>query len=294
MRYAISNWIYPGESLRETFARLARHEYDGIELVGEPDRVSPEEVRALSQEYNLPVVSVLTWCIWGIPGRDMASPDEEERRAAGAYGRRCVDLAVDVGAPIVVVLPAPAGRTAPVGNPRDEQAWKEAWDREWALAVESLRDLADYARQRGITLALEPINRYETHLVSTTEQGLQMLAAVGADNLKLHLDTFHMNIEEADVAAAIRRAGTLLVNMHVSDSNRMPPGRGHTDFRAILRALQEIRYTGALVLEPVPPGPDPLLAVTFSENVLLRDAYAEEGIRYLRQLEREIGDEGEH
>ncbi len=289
MRYAISNWIYPGEPLRETFARLARYGYDGVELVGEPDRVFPEEVRALSQEYSLPVVSVLTWCIWGIPGRDMASPDEEERRAAGAYGRRCVDLAVAVGAPIVVVLPAPAGRTAPIGNPRDEKAWKEAWDREWALAVESLKDLAAYAQQKGITLALEPINRYETHLVTTTEQGLQMLEAVGADNLKLHLDTFHMNIEEADVAAAIRRAGNLLVNMHISDSNRMPPGRGHTDFRAILRALQEIHYTGALVLEPVPPGPDPLLAVTFSENVLLRDAYAEEGIRYLRHLEQEIG-----
>lgn len=285
MRYAISNWIYPNEPLRETFARLARYGYDGVELVGEPDRISPEEVCALSKEYNLPVVSVLTWCIWGIPGRDMASPDEEERRAAGAYGRRCVDLAVAVGAPIVVVLPAPAGRTAPVGKPQDEKTWKEAWNREWALAVESLKGLSAYAQQRGITLALEPINRYETHLVSTTEQALRMLEAVGANNLKIHLDTFHMNIEEADMAAAIRRAGDLLVNMHISDSNRMPPGRGHTDFRALLRALQEIRYTGALVLEPVPPGPDPLLAVTFSENIALRDAYAEESIRYLRGLE---------
>lgn len=288
MRYAISNWIYPGEPLRETFARLARYGYDGVELVGEPDRISPEEVRALSKEYSIPVVSVLTWCIWGIPGRDMASPDEEERRAAGAYGRRCVDLAVAVGAPIVVVLPAPAGRTAPVGKPQGEKAWKEAWDREWALAVESLKDLAVYAQQRGITLALEPINRYETHLVSTTDQALRMLEAVGADNLKIHLDTFHMNIEEADMAAAIRRAGDLLVNMHISDSNRMPPGRGHTDFRALLRALREIHYTGALVLEPVPPGPDALLAVTFSENIAMRDAYAEESIRYLQGIEREI------
>ncbi len=285
MRYAISNWIYPGESLRETFARLARYGYDGVELVGEPDRISPEEVCTLSKEYNLPVVSVLTWCIWGIPGRDMASPDEEERQAARIYGRRCVDLAAAIGAPIVVVLPAPAGRTAPVGKPQDEKTWKEAWDQEWALAVESLKGLAAYAQQQGITLALEPINRYETHLVSTTEQALQMLEAVGADNLKIHLDTFHMNIEEADMTAAIRRAGDLLVNMHISDSNRMPPGRGHTDFGALLRALREINYTGALVLEPVPPGPDPLLAVTFSENIALRDAYAEESIRYLRGLE---------
>lgn len=285
MRYAISNWIYPGESLRETFARLAQYGYDGVELVGEPDRISPEEVYTLSKEYNLPVVSVLTWCIWGIPGRDMASPDEEERQAAGIYGRRCVDLAAAIGAPIVVVLPASAGRTAPVGKPQDEKTWKEAWEQEWALAVESLKSLAAYAQQRGITLALEPINRYETHLVSTTEQALQMLEAVGADNLKIHLDTFHMNIEEADMTAAIRRAGDLLVNMHVSDSNRMPPGRGHTDFGALLRALREINYTGALVLEPVPPGPDPLLAVTFSENIALRDAYAAESIRYLRGLE---------
>ncbi|MDW8068639.1 MAG: sugar phosphate isomerase/epimerase family protein [Anaerolineae bacterium] len=288
MRYAISNWIYPGEPLRETFARLARYGYDGIELVGEPDRVSPEEIRALSQEYGLSIISILTWCIWGIPGRDMASPDEEERQAAGVYGRRCVDLAVAVGAPIVVVLPAPAGRTAPLGSPRDEKAWKEAWEREWVLAVESLRGLAAYAQSRGITLALEPINRYETHLVSTTDQALRMLEAVGADNLKIHLDTFHMNIEEADMAAAIRRAGNLLVNMHISDSNRMPPGRGHTNFGALLLALREINYTGALVLEPVPPGSDPLLAVTFSENIALRDTFAEESIRYLRELEKQI------
>lgn len=288
MRYAISSWIYLGEPLRETFARLARYGYDGIELVGEPDRFPAKEVRALSKEYSLPVVSVLTWCILGIPGRDLANPEEGERLAARAYGRRCVDFAAEVSASIIVILPAPAGRTAPIGQPRDEKAWKEARDREWALAVESLRDVAKYARPRQITLALEPINRYETYLVTSTDLALRMLEAVGADNLRLHLDTFHMNIEEADPVAAIRRAGKLLVNMHVSDSNRESPGRGHTDFATLLRALREIDYAGALVLEPVPPGSDPLLAVSMSGNIPLRDVYAEESIRRLRELEKQL------
>ena len=290
MRYAISNWIYGDEPLRRTFERLSRYGYQGIELVGEPGRYSLPEVRALSAEFGIPVASVLSWGIWGIPGRDLASPDEGERAAALRYEEACVDLAASLGAPFLVVLPAPAGRTAPTGRPTAEAEWKAGFAREWALAVDSLRRLAGYAAKNGIVLALEPINRYETFMVTNVDQALRFLEEVGTSNLKLHLDTFHMNIEEADPAAAIRRAGDLVVNMHLSDSNRETPGRGHTDFAAMLRALTGIGYEGVLALEPVPPGSDALLASAMSEAMPLRDIYAEEGIRYLKQCEAGLGD----
>ena len=285
MRYAISNWIYGDEPLRETFARLARCGYEGIELVGEPGRYSPAEVLQLCREYSLQVTSILGWCIWGIPGRDLASPDTEERAAALRYGQRCIEFASAVGAPIFVVLPAPAGRTAPTGQPKAEADWLAGYRAEWEIAVESVRQTAACAAEHNVTLALEPINRYETFLIANLDQALRFLADVGAPNLKLHLDTFHMNLEEADMATAIRRAGDLLVNMHVSDSNREAPGRGHTDFGDLMLALRDIGYQGALVLEPVPPGSDPLLASRMSANLHLRDVYAREGIRYLKEIE---------
>lgn len=285
MRYAISNWIYGDEPLRESFFRLARYHYQGLELVGEPERYPTDEVLNLCREVGLTVTSVLSWCIWGLPGRDLASPDAEERAAALRYGKRCVDFAAAVGAPILVVLPAPAGRTSPTGSPKTEGEWLSGYRDEWKNAVGSVRELAVYAQGRKVLLALEPINRYETFLITNLEQALQFVADVGAKNLKLHLDTFHMNIEEPDPAAAVRRAGDLLVNMHVSDSNRQAPGRGHTDFPGLLGALREINYQGALVLEPVPWGSDPILATRMSQNLPLREVFAAESIKHLKAIE---------
>ncbi len=274
--------------MEETFARLARFGYECIELVGEPAQYSLPQVESLAQEHGIDVSSVLGWCIAGIPGRDMANPDEEERVAALQYGRECIDLAASVGAPLLVVIPAAAGRTAPVGNPTDQASWEDAYAAEWTNAVDSVRRAAQYAADRGITLAIEPINRYETFLVTNLSQAFQFIDDVGADNVKIHLDTFHMSLEEADLGEAARRAGDQLVNMHVADSNREAPGRGHLDFAGLLHALRDIDYQGVLALEPVPPGSDPLLVSRFPKNLPLRDAYAEEGIAHLQQVEASL------
>lgn len=284
MQYAISNWIYGDESLRDQFARLAQYGYEGIELVGEPSRYSIPEVTKLCNEFGIRVSSILSWSIWGIPGRDSASPDENERSAALEYGKSCVDLASDLEAPILVFLPSPSGRTAPSGAPQSEQEWLNGYQTEWKLAVNSLRKLSAYAKDRGVVLGLEPINRYETFLVYNIDQALRFIEQVDSENLKIHLDTFHMNIDEANLADAVHKAGDLLVNMHVSDSNREAPGRGHIDFMQLMQALNDINYRGFLTLEPVPPGSDPLLMSRMSKHTPLRDIYAQESIRYLREL----------
>src|SRR4030042_4253003 len=123
MQYAISNWIYGNEPVRTQFMRLAKYGYEGIELVGEPDRYNIPEVKGLCKEFGVRVSSILGWSIWGIPGRDSASPDEIERSAALKYCKSCVDLASQLGAPVLVVLPGPAGRTAPTGGPQSEKDW---------------------------------------------------------------------------------------------------------------------------------------------------------------------------
>ena len=147
MQYAISNWIYGDEPLRAQYARLARFGYDGIELVGEPARYNLDEVKQLSEEFGVEVSSVLGWSIWGIPGRDSASPDESERFGALEYRKSCIDLAGDLGVSVLVVLPAPAGRTAPTGMPSSEEERLAGYQNEWDLAVDSLRGLAAHAKR---------------------------------------------------------------------------------------------------------------------------------------------------
>jgi sugar phosphate isomerase/epimerase len=185
----------------------------------------------------------------------------------------------------MVVIPAPAGRTAPSGAPDSQDEWLAGYQLEWDLAVDSLGRLASYATQQGVVLGLEPINRYETFLVNNIDQALRMIKEVGSEQLNLHLDTFHMNIDENDLPDAVRRAEGLLVNMHVSDSNREAPGRGHIDFPSLISALKETNYTGYLTLEPVPPGSDPLLVTRMPKNFDLRDVYAQESIAYLQKVE---------
>jgi sugar phosphate isomerase/epimerase len=285
MKYAISNWIYGNEPLRTQFMRLAKYGYEGIELVGEPDRYNIPEVKGLCKEFGVRVSSILGWSIWGIPGRDSASPDEHERLAALQYGKSCVDLANKLGSPVLVVLPGPAGRTAPSGAPQSEKEWLIGYQTEWELALDSLCKLSAYAKDQGVVLGLEPINRYETFLVYNVTLALRFIEQVGSDNLKIHLDTFHMNIDEPDLVTAMHKAGNLLVNIHVSDSNREAPGRGHIDFMHLMQALNDISYSGFLTLEPVPPGSDPLLMSRMSKNTHLRDIYAQESILYLQELE---------
>jgi len=285
MKYSISNWIYADEPLPATFQRLQKHGYDGVELVGESQRYEIQEVKGLCQEFGLSVLSVLGWSIWPLE-RDLAHPDPQMRQKALNYAAECVDLAVAVGAPLVVVIPASAGRTSPIGQPDSEKAWKEAVAREWGYAVESVRKAAAYAEQKGVLLAIEPINRYESFLINNTSQGLRFVQEVNSPVVRIHLDTFHMNIEDRDPAEAIREAGSLLVNMHVSDSQRGPVGHGHIDFAAIMKALKEIGYQGALTMEPLPPEPNALLAVRMEGYKPLRDAYAEECVTRLRAYEK--------
>ena len=285
MKYAINNWIYDDEPLRETFKRLSRYGYDGIELKGEPSLYDIEEIKSLCTEFDLQVTSVLGWTIWGIPGRDLSSPDEAERAAAVKFLKEVVDFTVQLEAPILLVLPFPAGRTTPTGDPQSEDEWISTAAAEWKNAVDSVRQVSEYALNQDLTLAVEPINRFETYQLTTAEQAIKFIREVNAVNVKLNLDTYHMNIDESDPVEAVRRSGDYLVHLHVAGSNRQAPGSGHTDFVELFKVLEALEFQGTIALEPVPPGANPGMAIKLSANLPLRDQYAEEGIAFLRRLE---------
>lgn len=288
MKHSISNWIYGGEALELTFQRLQRLGYDGVELMGEPTQYDSADVVALCRAHGLSVLSIAGMYPWPTDSRDLASPDPAVRGRAVKYLEACVGFAAAVGAPLVIVVPSAVAKTTPTPDLRDEAAWDEGYNNAWRNAVAAVRDAAREAEARGVFLAIEPINRYETFLVNTCEQAMRFVDEVGSDAVGVHLDTFHMNIEEADPAAAVHLAGRRLLNVHVSDSNRQAVGRGHTDFRALMRALRDIGYEGALALEPLPPLPDPYIAIRMSRLRHLWDSFAEESLRRLKALEAEI------
>lgn len=288
LKYSVSNWIYGEEELETVLVKLKRFGYDGIELMGEPERYPAREVKRLCEDHGLKVLSIAGIYPWPTEERDLSNPDPQVRKRAIDYLRRCCDLAAELGAPLVIVVPSAVGKTTPVGNPKSEVEWEEAVKREWNNAVESLRAAAEHAEATGVLLAVEPINRYETFLINTAAEGLRFISEVDSKAVKLHLDSFHMNIEESDLAEAIRKAKGFLVNFHVADSNRQAVGRGHIDFKGLIAALYEIGYQGALALEPLPPVPDPYMAVRFARYRSLLDTYLQESIERLKRYEAEV------
>lgn len=288
MKYAVSNWIYGGEPLAVTFERLHRLGCHGVEIQAEPERQDPREVRALADRYQLDVCSVAGAFPWPTEERDLAHPDPEVRSRAVRFVQSLVEFAAVAGAPQVLFVPAAVPRRAPVGYAGDPETWWPLVEREWSLAVASVREAAEFAAARGVRLTVEPINRYESFLLNTAEQALRFVEEVGSPWVGVHLDTFHMNMEEPDPAAAVRRVGARLTSLHVSDSHRGPPGEGHVDFRGILQSLQEIGFQGYLILEPLAAVADVDVAVRASRYVALRDSYAERGLAWLRALESRL------
>ncbi len=286
-KYIISNWIYGDEDLAVTFDRLQRFGYDGIELMGEPTQYDVQEVQSLMDKTGIKVMTLA-----GIytADRDLSDPDPSVRANAIQYVKSCCDFANALGAEVVIVVPSEVTRTKPHNcNPLDETDWLRAFDEEWKTAVDSVHEVGLYAQTEGVVLAIEPANRYEVLLVNTAEQGMQMMNEVNLPSVKLHLDTFHMNIEDADPPAAIRRAGSALVNFHVADSNRQVVGEGHVDWKAHLAALREIGYERTLSLEPLPPVADTYLAANIQRYKPFRDEYAQRAIQRLKQIENALG-----
>ena len=290
IKYSVSNWIYGNESLELTMARLARFGYDGIELEGEPGKYNIDEVNNLLRRYNLKVLSIAGIYPWPTNERDLANPDAGTRKKAIEYLKKIVDFAVNLGSSLVIVVPSAVGKATPIGKSDNEKTWLANIEKDWNYAVESVKEAASYAEKAGVCLAIEPINRYETYLVNTAEQAIKFVSEVNSEFVKVHLDCFHMNIEEKNIAESIRKTGSLLINLHVADSNRQAVGNGHIDFKAVIRALLDINYQGAIAMEPLPPVSNPYIAMKMKRFEKLWDEYAGQCISVLKGYEKEIRD----
>lgn len=246
---SFSALAYQGK-LEENIAKIAELGYAGVELaVRDPSLLDLKALEAVVNTNNLVVPAIGTGQAYGEEGLSVTSTDQSIRDRA--IERLHSQAVLAAGFKAVVILGLIRGRAGS----------KEAEGPAHDLLVEAIKVVAGKATQ--VKFALEPINRYETDLINTVAAGLSLVDDVGLDNFGLLLDTFHMNIEEKDIAASIRDAGDKLFHLHIADSNRWYPGGGHTDFAAIVEALDHIDYKAFISAEIMPlPDSDTAAAKT--------------------------------
>jgi D-psicose/D-tagatose/L-ribulose 3-epimerase len=244
MRFGACSWIFDDKSLAPTAAFLAEADFDGVELLGNLRSYKPAEVSVLLRDHGLAVLSLTPEDV------DLAHPDAAIRSEALDYYLRLLDFSAAVGAPLVSCHGA-------VGRVRALATYEE----EYNHLVAGVQRIASRAAELDLRVAMEALNRYESHLLNTAAQAIGFVNQVGAANVGILLDAYHMNIEEADPAAAVVETGDHLFLFHAADSNRQAVGRGHTGFLALMRALRRIGYHGDIIIECTAAGPDPFTPV---------------------------------
>jgi sugar phosphate isomerase/epimerase len=235
----IQEQLPPGDTLAERLETALEAGYDGLELLdADPGRL-PELEPLRRDGARLPTAcpSLGAW---------LGDFDAGARRRAIDALKRQLDGIAALGG-TGVVTPAAWGMFTRRLPPFDEPPRTAEEDREVLLA--GLAEAGAHAAAAGVVLLFEPLNRYEDHMVNTLAEGAELVEAAGPDGVRLLADTYHMNIEEDDVCAALRAAGGLLGAVHLSDSNRHQPGTGHVPFPAVLATLAEIGFDGVLSVE---------------------------------------------
>jgi sugar phosphate isomerase/epimerase len=229
------------DDLAGAFGRASALGFDGVELFPPgPEVVEPQAVRKLMDDHGLALAAVGTGAGWVQHRLHLCLPDAGARAKAREFIRSIIDFAGPLGAP--AIIGSMQGRS-------DEAVDPAAAGRHLA---EALEDLGEHARRYNVPLLLEPLNRYETNLVVSLEAGVKLLRSLSTKNVLLLADLFHMNVEEEDLAAALRGVAGLIGHVHFVDSNRRAAGFGHLDYPPIAQALREMKYDRFVSAEALP------------------------------------------
>ncbi len=238
MKLASHNWMRP-EPIEVTLARLEKCGYEAIEISGEPYQYDVQKVKKLLEKHNLRCAGSVTIMVGD---RDLVREVEEIRKKSVQYCKDTIDMVKTLGGEFLCIVPATVGKVVSKADPDDE----------WKWAIECLREIHAFAKERDVRIGIEPINRFETNFIYNAKQAL-LLAQEVADDCGIILDGFHINIEEADPIASIREVGDKMIDFHVADTNRRPPGEGHHDWDAMIKAMNDSGYDKWLTNEAVIP-----------------------------------------
>lgn len=240
------------DDLPAAISRAAALGFDAIEIFApSADAIDRDDLHRRLEASSLQAAAFGTGAGWLRQRLTLTSPDASIRRRAIEFIQSLIALGAEFGAP--AIIGSMQGR------------WGDGVDQPTAFTHlrDALNQLGDFAGERGVRLLYEPLNRYETNLCITLAAGVELLDSLKTGNVRLLADLFHMNIEETDIAEAIRAANSVIGHVHFVDSNRRPAGCGHLDYGPIVTALHEIGYDGYLSAEALAwPTPDEAAATT--------------------------------
>ncbi len=280
MHYGVNTWVWVSPlgdaDVAALVPKVAEIGFDWIELpIESPGDFDYARAGAIVRDAGLKVSVGAAMA----PDRDLIHPDESIRANGMAYVRHCIDAAHTIGATnLIGPIYTAVGRVW--------QATPDERERDLELLTAKLRDLAEYAADRGVVLCIEPLNRFETSLINLAAQGAELIDRVDRPGCRLMLDTFHMNIEEQSLGDAIRLAGKRVQHVHACENDRGTPGSGHVPWNDVAAGLRDIGYDGPVVIESFTSKVKSIAraAAIWRPLAASQDALARDGLAFLRGL----------
>jgi D-psicose/D-tagatose/L-ribulose 3-epimerase len=275
MKFSVSSLLWTPSYDAHSFAFLPairEQGFDGFEVAFfEPAKVETTAIRRSVEDSELEC----TACCLLPNGMNPTSPDAGVRKRTQAHLEDCIRVAAEIGASLLC---------GPVYAPVGYLPGRRRTPDEWNWAVECFRALGETLDANGVTLAIEPLNRFETYFLNTADDASALCAEVGHPRVGILLDTFHTNIEEKDVAATFRALGGKLKHIHACENDRGIPGTGHVDFPGIFHSLSEIGYQGWITIESLGSWSELASAAAIWRDLAPSpETIAFEGLRYLKK-----------
>ena len=280
MRFGINTfvWVSPctTRAVQDLAPKVRALGFDILEIsVEDPALIDVKAVKHVLQENQL---DAIVCGVFG-PDRNICSPDPQPRENARKYIFWLIETAAELGSPTIC---------GPMYSAVGKSHLEDSVDRqlEWQRAVAGIREMAEIAGQRGVRLAMEPLNRFETDMINVVSQGMKFIEETGMDNVGLHLDSFHMHLEEKNSGQAIRQAGDKVFHFHACENDRGIPGTGQVHWDDIRQALRDINYQGPVVIESFTDQVKEIARAVciWREIAPSQDAIAQEGLSFLRSL----------
>jgi D-psicose/D-tagatose/L-ribulose 3-epimerase len=286
-KFGVDSWIWTEVFEEKNLWIISKAKELGFEVldinIAYPERFPLDLVKEEQKKVDMEIVITTTLEKKG----NIISPDIEVRKIGVALLKKLVDINNTLGSKIFGGVNYAAWDYT-TGKPRTKEEW------EWS--INAMREVAKYAEDTGeVTICVEPINRFESHFLNVAEDAIQYCKDVGTKNIKVHLDTFHMNIEESNLIDAVKICGKeFLGYIHTCENNRGIPGTGHVPWKGIFKAIKEIGFYGPLVIESFDPSMEIFIAgAAFwrgSQFAETGEALAIEGLKNLKRIAAEIGE----
>ncbi|WP_144604039.1 sugar phosphate isomerase/epimerase family protein [Algoriphagus algorifonticola] len=278
VKFGVSTWLWTSPFNKETvslFPKIKNYGYDAVEIpVEDPELVDLAVVKKALEDNGL---SAIICGAFG-PSRDFTHDDPAFHDTCFKYMDQCFEIASELGAKFVAGPMYSAVGKARLVSPEQKKI-------EWDRAVQNLGKVCGKARNHGLDIAIETLNRFETDLINTAEELAQLIQDINEKEAKALLDGFHISIEEPDIEKAIQKVGDKLIHVQVSENYRGTPGTGQTNWVAWKRGLESINYQGTISIESFTPKVKELAGAVCIWKPLVpsQDGFAKEGLEFLKK-----------